>query len=181
METARGADAAGEVGGARRLDGLDRAAAARALDDADDRQAEFARHLFRHQRLGGDRGVGRAAADGEIVADDHDRPAVDQPAAEHAIRRRERGEVAGGIVLGLAGDGADLVEASRIDEERNALAHRQPATIVLALDLVGAAHLAREAFAAHQLIEFGLPVHAAPPGAAPLFDCSYIRAMDYLL
>jgi hypothetical protein len=69
-----------------------------------------------------------------------------------------------GRILGLAGDGADLVEASRIDEERNALAHCQPAARMLAFDLVGAAHFAREAFAAHELIEFGLPVHTLLPG-----------------
>ena len=181
METARGADAAGEVGGAGRLDGLDRAAAARALDDAHDRQAEFARHLFRHQRLGGDRGVGGAAADGEIVADDNDRPAVDQPAAEHAIRRRERGEVAGGIILGLAGDGADLVEASRIDEERNALAHGQPAAVMLALDLVGAAHLAREALrGASSSSSSGFQFMHSSRGRAAL-RLLLVRAMDYLL
>jgi hypothetical protein len=52
------------------------------------------------------------------------------------------------------------VEASRIDEKRNPLAHGQPAALMLALDLVGATHLAP--FAAHQLIEFGLPVALLP-------------------
>ena len=86
---ARAADAAGQIGRALGLDGLDRAAAAGAFDDADDRQAEIMRHLLGHQRLRRDRRIGRAAAHGKIVADHDDRAAVDLAAAEHAVRRRQ--------------------------------------------------------------------------------------------
>ena len=83
------ADPARQVGAPGGLDRLDRAAAARALDDADDRQPQIVRHLLGHQRLFADRRVGRAAAHREIVADDDDRAAVDPGAAHHAVRRHQ--------------------------------------------------------------------------------------------
>ena len=88
------ADAAGQIGRAPGLDGLDRAAAAGAFDDADDRQPEIVRHLLGHQRLRRNRRIGGAAAHGKIVADHDHRPAVDLAAAEHAVRRRQVGEFA---------------------------------------------------------------------------------------
>ena len=42
-------------------------------------------------------------------------------------------QVVCGVVLGLAGDGADLVEAAGVDQAVDALAHREPAAVVLAL------------------------------------------------
>ena len=110
---ARAADAAGQIGRALGLDGLHRAAAAGAFDHADDRQAEIMRHLLGHQRLGRDRGIRRAAAHGEIVADHDHGAAVDLAAAEHAIRRRQVGEFAALVIFGDAGNRADLVEAFR--------------------------------------------------------------------
>ena len=43
----------------------------------------------------------------------------------------------------------------------DALAHRQPPAIVLALDLVGPAHGFGQALAMGEFVEFGLPAHAA--------------------
>ena len=83
------ATAARQVGPPGRLDGLHRAAAARALDDADDRQAEIGRHALRHDRLLADGGVGAAAAHGEVVADHHHRAAIHQAAADDAVGGRE--------------------------------------------------------------------------------------------
>ena len=74
---ARAADAAGQIGRALGLDRLHRAAAAGTFDHADDRQPEIMRHLLGHQRLGRDRGIGRAAAHGKVVADHDHRAAVD--------------------------------------------------------------------------------------------------------
>src|SRR5689334_7999688 len=82
------ADAAGQIGRALGLDGLDRTATTGALDDADDGQAEIMRHLFRHQGFCRDRSVRRTAADRKVVADHDYSTAVDLAAAEHAVRRR---------------------------------------------------------------------------------------------
>jgi hypothetical protein len=73
-------------------------------------------------------------------------------------------------ILGLAGDGANLVEASRIDEERNALAHGQPAALMLALDLVAPRARSLCGASARRVRASSL---CTPPGAAPLFDCSW--------
>ena len=77
------------------------------------------------------------------------------------------------VVLGLAGDGADLVEAARVDQPVDALAHREPAAVVLALDLVGAAHLARHALARPQLVQFALPAHMS------VLDCIALRSRRF--
>ena len=146
------------------LDGLDRAAAAGALDDADDRQAQLLRHALGEDRLHRDGGVGRAAAHREVVAQHDHRPAVDAGAPHDAIGRRQLGELAVRIVLGLAGDGADLVEAALVDQLVDALAHCEPAAVVLALHLVRPAHLARHSLALAEVVEFRFPSHASVPG-----------------
>ena len=87
--------AAGQVGAPGGLDRLDRAAAAGALDQPDDRHAVLRRHLLRHLRLALDRGIRRAAAQGEVVAGDDHRPAVHHAAAEHAVAGGEAGDGAG--------------------------------------------------------------------------------------
>ena len=121
------------------------------------------RHLLGHQRLCRDRGIGRAAAHGEIVADHDHGAAVDLAAAEHAVRRRQVLEFAVLVVFGDAGDGADLVEGILVDQPVDALANGEPALVMLALDLVNASHLARERFAPGEVVEFRLPVHSYPP------------------
>ena len=63
--------------------------------------------------LAADRRVGGAAAHREVVAADHDRPAVDAAAPEHEVGRLERLELAIVAVLRAAREGADLVEAVR--------------------------------------------------------------------
>ncbi|MGY3492657.1 hypothetical protein ACVW1B_002076 [Bradyrhizobium sp. USDA 4502] len=140
-----------------------RAAAAGALDHANDRQAEVVRHLLRHQRLGGNRCIRRAAAHGEVVADHNDGAAVDPGAAEHAVRRRQVLEFVALVIFGDAGDGTDLMEAALVDELVDALTNREPALVALPLDLVNASHLPRERFAAGEVVEFRLPVHSLLP------------------
>lgn len=157
------ADAARQIGRALGLDGLDRAAAAGAFDHADDRQPEIMRHLFGHQGLGRDRRIGRSAAHGEVVADHDDRTTLDLAATEHAVRRREMREFAGRIIFADAGDGADFVKASGIDQLVDALANREPALVMLSLDLVSAAHLPRERFAPGEVLELRLPDHSRSP------------------
>ena len=62
-------------------------------------------------------------------------------AAHHGVGRHQVDEVVVAVVLGLAGDAADLAERVLVDQPVDALAHGEAAAIVLALDLVGAAHL----------------------------------------
>jgi hypothetical protein len=153
-----------QVGAAGRLDGLDRAAAARTFDDAHDRQPQLLRHALGEDRLHGDGGIGRASAHREVVAQHDDGTAVDPGAAHDAVGGRERGELPGLVVLGLAGDGSDLVKAFPIDQAVDALAHREPAAVVLALHLVRPAHLARHALALSQFVELALPTHVSVLG-----------------
>src|SRR5205823_11566860 len=160
---ARAADAAGQIGSATRFNRLHRAAAARAFDHANDRKAKIMRHFLGHQRLGRYRGVSRAAAHGEIVTDHDHGAAVDLAAAEHAVGRRQVLEFAVFVVLGDAGNRADLVEGILVDQSVDALTNGEPALVMLALDLVNASHLARERFAPSELVELRLPVHSYPP------------------
>src|SRR6202171_6834487 len=78
-----------------------------------------------------ERGVGRAAAHGEVVAADDDRAPVDPRAAEDEVRRYESLELVGRVVGGPARDLADLVEAAGIDQLGDALADGHPAARVL--------------------------------------------------
>src|SRR5690606_12889545 len=130
-----GGEPAGQVGAAGRLDGLHRAAAAGALDDPDDRHAHLLRHPLRVALLLLDGGVGRAAADGEVVAGDDDGAAVDGAAADDAVGGRQADQLAVLVIGGTARDGADLAEAALVDQAVDALAHGEPAAIVLALHL----------------------------------------------
>ena len=54
---------------------------------------------------------------------------------------------------------ADLVEAVRVEQRGDALAHRELAGIVLALDLVRPAHLARQRLAPAQFLDVAVPAH----------------------
>ncbi len=114
-------------------------------------------HPLRHQVLALDRGVGRAAAHGEIVARDHHHAAIHPAAPEHAVGRRKDASVVVGVVGGLPGDRADLVEAAGIEHPLDPLAHRQPPAGVLAGDPLGAAHLVGKRGADPQLLQFRLP------------------------
>ena len=117
------------------------------------------RHLLRHQRLFADRRIGRAAAHREIVAADDHRPAVDRRPPEYIVRGRQLDQIAFFVVSRFAGDRADLVKAAVIDQRVDALAYREFAGIVLALDPLGAAELARLPLALAQLLQFRPPAH----------------------
>ena len=117
------------VGAPRRLDGLDRAAAAGAFHQANERESQVVSHPLAHVVLALDGRVRGAAAHGEVVAADDDRAALDAGAAEDEVRRRERLEVVLVVVGGAAGDLAELVEAARIGQPIDALTDRQPAAV----------------------------------------------------
>jgi hypothetical protein len=103
--------------------------------------------------------VGGAPAHGEVVAAHHHRPAVDARAPEHEVRGREVHQVVALVVLGAAGDLADLVERARVDEPLDALPDRQAPTIVLPLHPLGPAERFGEGLTAAQLVHLRLPVH----------------------
>ena len=121
------------------------------------------RHFLGHQRLGRDRGIRRTTAHGEIVTDHHHGAAIDLAAAEHAVGWRQLLEFAAFVVFGGAGNRTYLVEGILVDQSVDALTNREPALVMLALDLVNASHLARERFAPSELVELRLPVHSYPP------------------
>ena len=56
------------------------------------------------------------------------------------------------------------MEATRIEQLSDPLAHRELAAVVLALDLVGPAHFPGERLAAAQFLDIGFPAHASTPG-----------------
>jgi biotin carboxyl carrier protein len=64
-----------------------------------------------------------------------------------------------------------------IDQFIDPFAHGEPALVALPLDLVDAAHLAREGFAAGELVKFRLPAHSDAPffSKLPLADEATLR------
>ena len=150
------------------LERLHRAAAARAVDQADDRQPELARHSLRVHLLLEDRRVGGAAAHREVVAGHDDRSAVDAAPPHHEVRGRHVDDVAVVVVGGAAGERADLVEGSGIEQRVDAFAHGQLALRVVLGDLLVAAHPPRERAAARELVELGFPAaHELTAGSGP--------------
>ncbi len=151
---------AGHVGAAGRLDGLDRAAAARALDQTDERQPQLVGHLLAQQMLLLDRRVGRATAHGEVVSADDDGATVDTGATEDEVRRREARQIIGAVIGRLARDLAELVERAGVHERVDALADGEAAAIVLSLHALRAAELLGERLASPQLVHLVRPAHA---------------------
>ncbi len=143
------------------FDGLDRSAAAGTFDQPDDRHAELGRDLLRHLGLALDGGIGGPAAEGEIVAGDDHRAAVDRAAPEHAVAWDEAGDVALRVVVRLAGDAADFLEGAGVEHAVDPLPDRQPAAGVLACDTVLAAEFPGERLALTQFGQFGFPTHRA--------------------
>src|SRR3984893_2581152 len=130
------------------------------VDETDDGDAQLASHLLGVHLLLEDGGVSRAAADGEVVAANHDRPAVDAAAAHYEVGGDDALQL-GPLVLRLAGQLADLVEAAGVEEGCDPFANGEPAGVVLALDLLSAAHGPRQPLAPPQLLELWLPGHPA--------------------
>src|SRR5262245_49048593 len=153
---------AGHVGAPGGLDGLHGAAAAGALYQADQRQAQLVGHLLAEQVLVLERGVRGAAAHGEVVAAYHHRAPVDGRSSEDEVRGREALEVVVLVVGRLAGDLADLVEAPGIHELVDPLPNRQASAVVLAAHSLLAAQLLGESLAALEFLELWLPAHSSP-------------------
>jgi hypothetical protein len=147
------------VGAARRLDGFHRTAAAHPVDKTNVRQPQFERETFGALAFACDRGIGRTAAHGEIVAGENHRTAADVGGAEHEVRRRERAQLAFSIVVAHARQRADLVERVGVADGRDALANGQLAELMLPRHFVRATHLQRERFAAAKFVDLLSPAH----------------------
>ena len=150
---------------ALQLEVLHRAPAARAVHEAHQRQPQVAGEAFDGEQLVLDAAVVGAAAHREIVAGHRHRPPVDTSAPVNEVGRREVDELARARIFSFtvfrpARQAADFVERARIEQPVDALAHRQLAAVVLALDLVRPAHLLRERLAPAQLLDFLFPAHA---------------------
>ena len=156
----------GDVGAARHLDGLHRAAAAHAVHQSDVGQPHLIRHGLSGVAFLGDGGVRGAAAHREVVAGQDNRPIVDAGQAEDEVGWRQVDEIAVIVVFRDAGGLADLVERALVGHGVDALAHGHLAEKVLPLDLVGSAECLGERFAAAQLGDLRLPAHATPVPAA---------------
>src|ERR1700679_534261 len=104
-----------------------------------------------------DRRVGRAAANGEVVGGDCNRPALDPAAAEDEIGWRELQQFTIIAVGPHTGDTAQFSEARRIEQPVDALAHRQLALALLECDFFGSAHFARDALAFAQFGDLRVP------------------------
>jgi hypothetical protein len=71
---------------------------------------QLVRELLGVDLLADDRGIGCAAANGEVVAADDHLAAVQAPGSGHEIGRDEAGELAGLVISSGSGEGPDLVK-----------------------------------------------------------------------
>ena len=85
--------------------------------------------------------------------------AVDLAAPHHHVGGGQVDQIVATVIFGLAGDTAEFAEGILVEQPFDTFAHREPATIVLALHLVGAAHPLRHLLTAAQLVHFRLPAH----------------------
>ena len=165
------ADHLRHIGALVDLERLHRAAAAGAVNQPNDGQAQFVGHLFGQRGLGPDGSIGRPATHREVITLQHDGPAVESATTDQRVAGVEVEEIALVVVAGLARDRADLVKTAGVQQCVDAFSNRQFAAIVLAFDLVRTAHSTSERLAAMQFIDFGLPTHPRrSPGCPPSAD-----------
>ena len=93
-----------DVGEAHGLERLDAAPAAGAVDQAHERDAQLVGGALGPHHLLPDGGVGRPAADGEVVGLDHRAAPVDAALADDRVGRQEARQLARAVVLALARD-----------------------------------------------------------------------------
>jgi hypothetical protein len=106
-----------------------------------------------------DGSVGGPAADREVVPAHHDLAPVDAAGSGDEVGRREARQLAVIVVDGRPGQRPDLVKRAVVEQFRQALAHRQPARLVLAADLVGPAHPLGQFPPPAQVVQLWLPRH----------------------
>ena len=115
----------GDLGAANLHQQLD--AAAGGVDQPDDRHAQLMRQALDVDPLVGDRGLGRAGADGEVVHVQRHLASLDAPGADDGIGRVDAFEHALAAVVALAGQAAEFSEAVGIEQGRDAFARVEPA------------------------------------------------------
>ncbi len=148
------------VGASDLFDGFDAAAATGSVHQPDHRDAQAARQFFAVPHFVADGAVVRAAADGEVVAANYYGPVVDFASARNKVRRSERAELAGVVIDSFSGERSDFMERVGIQQPRDSLSNRQPAGLVLPLDVRRTAHFTRDRFAPANFVDFGLPAHS---------------------
>src|SRR3989442_717938 len=84
--------------------------------------------------------------------------AVDPSRPHHEVGRANRGERSI-LIRGRAGQRAGLVERRGVEQALDALAHGESPRLVLALDVLGPAHLPGELLASLQLLDLRFPRH----------------------
>ncbi len=118
-----------------------------------------------------DAGVVHPAAHGEVVARDDDRTTVDFAAPGHQIGGEKIRELARLVVFRLAGKRPHLVEGAGIEQPVDPLADVELALVVMAGELLGAAHLSGQRLAPAKLIDLRFPAHrfrfSLPTPSAP--------------
>ena len=150
-----------DVGASDLLEGLD--AAAGRVEESHVRQAPAERQLLGVAALVADRGVGGAAAHGEVAAVQHRPAAVQAGEADDPVGGPHVLELVA-VVAGHAGELADLLERTLVSEHVETLPDRQLAAAVLLRDAGFAAHLPGELAAPPQFLDFSLPDHGCSPG-----------------
>ena len=158
------------------LERLDRPAAAGAVDEPHERYAQVVREPLGVDRLLPDRGVGGAAANGEVVALHDGAAPVDAAMADDRVGGQEICQLPVVVVGRASGERAGLVEAARVEQPVDALAHGQATGGVLAGDALLAAHPPGQLLAPAKLLELGLPAHCRDLSARRAFAPKASRA-----
>jgi hypothetical protein len=146
----------GDLGAADLHQQLD--AAAGRIHQADDRHAQLVRQAFDVDPLVGDRGLGRAGADREVVHVQRHLASLDAAGADDGVGRVDALEGTVAAVVALAGQAAEFAEAAVIQQGRDAFARIEPAAGLELGQGLGAAHGAGLAAAKLQFSEFRGPV-----------------------
>src|SRR5690606_39478014 len=105
-----------------------------------------------------------ASANLEIVADADHRATLDPASAGDQVGGDELLEPALGVIRAGARELAQLAEASRIEQLFDPLAHRQPAVVAMAPELLRAAHLLGESVAPREFLELLFPSQVTVSG-----------------
>jgi hypothetical protein len=105
------------------------------------RQPEFIGDPFGLDAFGRYGSIGRTPSDGEIIAGNYDRPAIDVSRPKNKIRRHKRLQFAILVVLSAPGQFADFVECIPIYNGIKAFPYGQLTEFVLPCHLLFSAHL----------------------------------------
>ena len=149
----------GDIRATHHLQGLDGTAAAHPIHQPYVRQSQGERQAFRLTAFAWNGGVRRPAPYGEVVSRQHDRAPIDVSGSEEEVCGSELTQAAFLIVASDPGECTDLVKGSSVRDRVDALADRQFSELVLACDLVLAAHLMGHRRTALKLLDLCTPAH----------------------